>query len=72
MIKIIMLQALYGWHPTCAIISKDLATTCPLMLWNYKYTMRGLNEVGKINIVCEGFVKSEIHDAYCFILNSIF
>ena len=31
-----------------------------------------LNEVGKINVVCEGFVISEIHDAYCLILNSIF
>ena len=31
-----------------------------------------LNEVRKINIVCEGFVISKIHDAYCFILNSIF
>ena len=26
----------------------------------------------KIKIVCEGFVISETHDAYCFILNSIF
>ena len=31
-----------------------------------------LNEVGKINVVCEGFVISERHDAYCFILNSLF
>ena len=31
-----------------------------------------LNEVGNINVVCEGFVISETHDAYCFILNSIF
>ena len=31
-----------------------------------------LNEVGKINVVCEGFVISETHDAYCFILNSLF
>ena len=31
-----------------------------------------LNEVGKINVVCEGFVISKTHDAYCFILNSFF
>ena len=31
-----------------------------------------LNEVGKTNVVCEGFVISKKHDAYCFILNSIF
>ena len=31
-----------------------------------------LNEVGKSNVVCEGFVISETHDAYCFILNSLF
>ena len=31
-----------------------------------------LNEVGKINVVCEGFVISETHDVYCFILNSLF
>ena len=31
-----------------------------------------LNEVGKINVVCEGFVISKSHDVYCFILNSIF
>ena len=31
-----------------------------------------LNEVGKVNVVCEGFVISETHDAYCFILNLIF
>ena len=31
-----------------------------------------LNEVGKNNVVCEGFVISETNDAYCFILNSIF
>ena len=30
-----------------------------------------LNEVEKNNVVCEGFVISETHDAYCFILNSI-
>jgi len=26
-----------------------------------------LNEVGKINVVCEGFVISETHDAYVLI-----
>ena len=31
-----------------------------------------LNEIGKINVVCEGFVISETYDAYCFILNSLF
>ena len=31
-----------------------------------------LNEVEKMNVVCEGFVISETHDTYCFILNSIF
>ena len=31
-----------------------------------------LNEVGKINVVCDGFVISETHDTYCFIPNSIF
>ena len=31
-----------------------------------------LNEGGKSNVVCEGFVISETHDAYCFLLNSIF
>ena len=31
-----------------------------------------LNEVGKFNVVCEGFVISETHNAYCFILNSVF
>ena len=31
-----------------------------------------LNEDRKINVVCEGFVISETHDAYCFILNLIF
>ena len=30
------------------------------------------NEIGKINIVCEGFVISEIHDAYIFTLESLF
>ena len=30
------------------------------------------NEVGKINVVCEGFVISEIHDAYTFVLDSLF
>ena len=27
------------------------------------------NEVGKINVVCEGFVILETHDAYTFVLN---
>ena len=31
-----------------------------------------LIKIGKINVVCEGFVISETHDAYCFILNSLF
>ena len=31
-----------------------------------------LNEVGKFDVVCEGFVISETHNAYCFILNSVF
>ena len=30
------------------------------------------NEVGKINVVCEGFVISETHDAYTFVLDSLF
>ena len=30
------------------------------------------NEVGKINCVCEGFIISETHDAYTFILDSLF
>ena len=40
MIVIIILQVLYRWRPTCAIISKVLATTYPLMLWNHKCVMR--------------------------------
>ena len=31
-----------------------------------------LNEVGKFNVVYEGFVISETHDVYCFTLTSIF
>ena len=31
-----------------------------------------LNEIGKMNVVYEGFVIYETHDAYCFILSSIF
>ena len=30
------------------------------------------NEIGKNYVICEGFVISETHDAYCFILNLIF
>ena len=30
------------------------------------------NEVGKINVVCEGFVISETHDTYTFVLDSLF
>ena len=30
------------------------------------------NEVGKINVVCEGFVISKTHDAYTFVLDSLF
>ena len=30
------------------------------------------NEVGKINVVCEGFLISETHDAYTFVLDSLF
>ena len=30
------------------------------------------NEVGKINIVCKGFVISETHDTYTFVLDSLF
>ena len=30
------------------------------------------NGIGKINIVCEGFVISETHDAYTFVLDSLF
>ena len=31
-----------------------------------------LNEVGHINVVYEGFVITETHDAYTFILESLF
>ena len=31
-----------------------------------------LNEIGRINVVCEGFVITENHDAYTFILESLF
>ena len=31
-----------------------------------------LNEIGKINVVCEGFIISETHDAYSLILNLYF
>ena len=31
-----------------------------------------MNEIGKINVMCEGFVILKTHDAYCFILNSLF
>ena len=31
-----------------------------------------LNEVGQINVVCEGFVITETYDAYTFILESLF
>ena len=31
-----------------------------------------LNEIGRINIVCEGFVITENHDIYIFILESLF
>ena len=31
-----------------------------------------LNEVGHINVVCEGFVITETHGAYTFILESLF
>ena len=31
-----------------------------------------LNEVGHINVVCEGFVITQTHDAYTFILESLF
>ena len=30
------------------------------------------NEIGKINVVCEGFVISENHDVYTFILEELF
>ena len=30
------------------------------------------NEVGKINVVCEEFFISETHDAYTFVLDSLF
>ena len=30
------------------------------------------NEVGKINVVCEGFVISETHDACTLVLDSLF
>ena len=30
------------------------------------------NEVGKINVACEGFVISETQDAYTFVLDSLF
>ena len=28
-----------------------------------------LNDIGKIDVVCQGFVMSETHDAYCVISN---
>ena len=31
-----------------------------------------LNEIGRINVVCEGFVITKNHDAYTFILESLF
>ena len=31
-----------------------------------------LNEIGKINVVCEGFVIFKNYDVYCFILDAIF
>ena len=30
------------------------------------------NEVGKVNVVCKRFVISETHDAYTFVLDSLF
>ena len=30
------------------------------------------NEVGKMNVICEEFVISETHDAYTFVLDSLF
>ena len=30
------------------------------------------NEIGKINVVCEGFVFPETHDAYTFVIDSLF
>ena len=30
------------------------------------------NEVGKINVVCEGFVISETHDTYTFVVDLLF
>ena len=29
-------------------------------------------KIGKMNVVCEGFVFSETHDAYTFVLESFF